>query len=146
MYNPAGAFLPPAQHAIESDFRRELQRRYGVAFNTLYALTNVPIGRFKEFLEASGNYDRYLQKLVSAYNPGAAAGVMCRYTLSVGWDGTLYDCDFNQMLDVTVDHGAPAHIRDFSAAMLNRRRIVTGQHCYACTAGAGSSCTGASIK
>jgi radical SAM/Cys-rich protein len=146
VYNPAGAFLPPAQHAIESDFRRELQRRYGVAFNTLYALTNVPIGRFKEFLEASGNYERYLQKLVGAYNPGAAAGVMCRYTLSVGWDGTLYDCDFNQMLDVTVDHGAPAHIRDFSAEMLNRRRIVTGQHCYACTAGAGSSCTGASVK
>jgi radical SAM/Cys-rich protein len=145
VYNPAGAFLPPAQHAIEADFRRELQRRYGVAFNALYALTNVPIGRFREFLEASGNYERYMNKLVGAYNPGAAAGVMCRYTLSVGWDGTLYDCDFNQMLDITVDHGAPWHIQDFSAEMLNRRRIVTGQHCYACTAGTGSSCTGASV-
>ncbi len=146
VYNPAGAFLPPSQHAIESDFRRELQRRYEVTFNSLYALTNVPIGRFREFLEASGNYERYMTKLAGAYNPNAASGVMCRYTLSVGWDGTLYDCDFNQMLDVTVDHGAPAHIRDFSEAMLTRRRIVTGQHCYACTAGAGSSCTGTSVK
>ena len=146
VYNPAGAFLPPAQHAIEADFRRELQRRYGVTFNSLYALTNVPIGRFREFLEASGNYERYMAKLAGAYNPSAAAAVMCRNTLSVGWDGTLYDCDFNQMLGMTLDHGAPAHIRDFSVEMLDRRRIVTGQHCYACTAGAGSSCTGASVK
>jgi len=146
VYNPTGAFLPPAQHAIEGDFRRELQRRYEVTFNALYALTNVPIGRFREFLEASGNYERYMTKLAGAYNPNAAAGVMCRYTLSVGWDGTLYDCDFNQMLNIMLDHGAPAHIRDFSMEMLNRRRIVTGQHCYACTAGAGSSCTGASVK
>ena len=146
VYNPAGAFLPPAQHAIEGDFRRELQRRYEVTFNALYALTNVPIGRFREFLEASGNYERYMTKLAGVYNPNAAAGVMCRYTLSVGWDGTLYDCDFNQMLNAMLDHGAPAHIRDFSVEVLNRRRIVTGQHCYACTAGAGSSCTGASVK
>ena len=146
VYNPAGAFLPPAQHAIEADFRRELRRRYGVTFNALYALTNVPIGRFREFLEAGGNYERYMQKLAGAYNPRAAAAVMCRNTLSVGWEGTLYDCDFNQMLDITLDHGTPAHIRDFSIEMLNRRRIVTGQHCYACTAGAGSSCTGANVK
>ena len=145
VYNPVGAFLPPAQQAIEADFKRELHRRYDVMFNSLYALTNVPIGRFREFLEASGNYERYIQKLASAYNPRAAAGVMCRYTLSVGWDGTLYDCDFNQMIELRLDHGAPAHIRDFSIDMLNQRRIRTGQHCYACTAGAGSSCTGASI-
>jgi radical SAM/Cys-rich protein len=146
VFNPAGAFLPPAQHAIEADFRRELRRRYGVEFNSLYALANVPIGRFRDFLDASGNYEPYMQRLVSAYNPVAAAGVMCRYTLSVGWDGALYDCDFNQMLGLETDHGAPAHIRDFSVEMLNHRQIVTGQHCYACTAGGGSSCTGASVR
>jgi radical SAM/Cys-rich protein len=146
VFNPAGAFLPPAQHAIEADFRRELRRRYGIEFNSLYALTNVPIGRFRDFLDASGNYEPYMQRLVQAYNPVAAAGVMCRYTLSIGWEGTLYDCDFNQMLGLETNHGAPAHIRDFSVEMLNRRQIVTGQHCYACTAGGGSSCTGASVK
>jgi radical SAM/Cys-rich protein len=146
VFNPAGAFLPPAQHAIEADFRRELRRRYEIEFNSLYALANVPIGRFRDFLDASGNYEPYMQRLVQAYNPVAAAGVMCRYTLSIGWDGTLYDCDFNQMLGLETNHGAPAHIRDFSVEMLNRRQIVTGQHCYACTAGGGSSCTGASIK
>lgn len=146
VFNPAGAFLPPAQHAIEADFRRELRRRYGIEFNSLYALANVPIGRFRDFLDASGNYEPYMQRLVQAYNPVAAAGVMCRYTLSIGWDGTLYDCDFNQMLGLETNHGAPAHIRDFSVEMLNRRQIVTGQHCYACTAGGGSSCTGASVK
>ena len=146
VFNPAGAFLPPAQHAIEADFRRELKRRHDIEFNSLYALANVPIGRFRDFLKASGNYESYMQRLVSAYNPVAAAGVMCRYTLSVGWDGTLYDCDFNQMLGLETNHGAPAHIRDFSVEMLNRRQIVTGQHCYACTAGGGSSCTGASVK
>jgi hypothetical protein len=87
-----------------------------------------------------------MQRLVNAYNPAAAAGVMCRYTLSVGWDGALYDCDFNQMLGIATDHGAPAHIRDFSLEMLERRQIVTGQHCFACAAGGGSSCTGASVK
>lgn len=146
VFNPAGAFLPPAQHAIEADFRRELRCRYGIEFNSLYALANVPIGRFRDFLDASGNYEPYMQRLVNAYNPVAAAGVMCRYTLSIGWDGTLYDCDFNQMLGLQTDHGAPAHIRDFSVEMLSRRQIVTGQHCYACTAGGGSSCSGASVK
>ena len=146
VFNPAGAFLPPAQHAIEADFRRELRRRYGIEFTSLYALANVPIGRFRDFLDASGNYEPYMQRLVQAYNPVAAAGVMCRYTLSIGWDGTLYDCDFNQMLGIETNHGAPAHIRDFSVEMLDQRQIVTGQHCYACTAGGGSSCTGARVK
>lgn len=146
VFNPSGAFLPPAQHAIEADFRRELRRRYGIEFNSLYALANVPIGRFRDFLNASGNYEPYMQRLVNAYNPVAAAGVMCRYTLSIGWDGALYDCDFNQMLGWMTDHGAPKHIREFSAEMLHQRQIVTGQHCYACTAGGGSSCTGASVK
>jgi radical SAM/Cys-rich protein len=143
VYNPSGAFLPPAQHAIEADFRRELGRRYGIVFNALYTIANMPIGRFQAFLQSSGNYDRYLARLADAYNPSAAANVMCRTSLSVGWDGTLYDCDFNQMLDLTTDHGAPTCLRDFSLEALDRRRIVTGPHCYGCTAGAGSSCRGA---
>jgi len=146
VYSPAGAFLAPSQHAIEADFRRELGRRYGIGFNSLYTMVNMPIGRFAEFLAASGNHDRYMQRLVAAYNPAAAARVMCRDTVSVGWDGTLYDCDFNQMLGLTTDHGSPKHLRDFSLEALNRRRIVTGPHCYGCTAGAGSSCRGASIR
>ena len=146
VYNPVGAFLPGPQRALEADFHRELERRYGVVFHSLYTITNMPINRFLDFLHRSGNYDRYMEKLVNAYNPGAAAGVMCRYTLSVGWDGTLYDCDFNQMLDLPLDHGAPRHIRDFRADQLHRRLIVTGPHCYGCTAGSGSSCGGTTIR
>ena len=149
VYNPVGAFLPPAQQAIEQDFRRELERRHGVRFNSLYTVTNMPISRFLEFLQRTGNYQRYMEKLVNAYNPAAAAGVMCRYTLSVGWDGTLYDCDFNQMLALPVNHGLPRHIRDFAGQplsnLLDRREIVVGQHCYGCTAGSGSSCGGATV-
>ena len=142
VYNPVGAFLPPPQAGIEADFKRELDTRYGIVFNSLYAITNMPISRFLEFLLRTGNYERYMQRLVEAYNPAAAAGVMCRNTLSVGWDGALYDCDFNQMLDLTVGFGAPIHIRDFALGTLDARRIVTGQHCYGCTAGSGSSCSG----
>jgi radical SAM/Cys-rich protein len=140
VYNPVGAFLPPAQHAVEADFRRELGRRYGVEFSSLYTITNMPISRFLEFLLRSGNYERYMDKLANAYNPAAAAGVMCRDTLSVGWDGVLYDCDFNQMLDLPVSGGG--HIRDFRLGELSDRPIVTGEHCYGCTAGSGSSCGG----
>ncbi|MEZ5361162.1 MAG: arsenosugar biosynthesis radical SAM protein ArsS [Bryobacterales bacterium] len=143
VYNPVGAFLPPPQQALERDFKRELSTRYGVAFNSLYTITNMPISRFLEFLMRSGNYERYMQKLVQAFNPAAARGVMCRNTLSVGWDGALYDCDFNQMLDMPVGFGAPAHLEELVAGKLETRRIATGQHCYGCTAGAGSSCGGA---
>ena len=142
VYNPVGAFLPPPQAAIEGDFKRELDKRHGVVFNSLYAITNMPISRFLEFLLRTNNYERYMQRLIQAYNPVAVSGVMCRNTLSVGWDGALYDCDFNQMLDLSVGFGAPAHIRDFMLGKLDSRRIVTGQHCYGCTAGAGSSCGG----
>jgi radical SAM/Cys-rich protein len=145
VYNPVGAFLPPAQHAIEADFRRELLRRHGVLFNSLYTITNMPISRFLEFLVRSGNYDRYMEKLVNAFNPAAAQAVMCRSTLSVGWDGALYDCDFNQMLDLKVAGSLPQHIRDFRPEALSGRCIVLGQHCYGCTAGAGSSCGGATV-
>lgn len=143
VYNPVGAFLPPKQEAIESQFRKELAQRYGVTFTHLYTIANMPISRFLEFLVESGNYDGYMERLATAFNPAAAAGVMCRYTLSVGWDGTLYDCDFNQMLDLPVDGRVPQHIRDFDPARLDHRQIVTRNHCYGCTAGSGSSCGGA---
>lgn len=141
--NPVGAFLPPSQKGMEDLFRRRLARNHGVIFNNLYAIANMPISRFLEFLLTTGNYEEYMQRLVQAFNPAAAERVMCRYTLSVGWDGTLYDCDFNQMLDLPVAYGAPRHIRDFDPEALNARRIVTGNHCYGCTAGSGSSCAGA---
>ena len=140
--NPVGAFLPPKQETIEAQFRKELRTRHGIVFNHLYTITNMPISRFLEFLLESGNYEQYMERLANAFNPAAAAGVMCRYTISVGWDGTLYDCDFNQMLDLPVGHGAPAHIRDFDSVLLNQRQITTRNHCYGCTAGAGSSCGG----
>lgn len=143
VYNPVGAFLPPKQEAIEAQFRRELERVHGVVFNHLYTITNMPISRFLEFLIESGNYEGYMERLANAFNSAAASGVMCRSMISVGWDGTLYDCDFNQMLDLPVAFGAPRHIRDFDPRRLGTRRIVTGNHCYGCTAGAGSSCGGA---
>ena len=141
--NPVGAFLPPKQNGIETLFRRELAGRHHVTFNHLYTITNMPISRFLEFLLESGNYAAYMERLANAFNPSAAAGVMCRYTLSVGWDGTLYDCDFNQMLDLPVTPHAPRHLRDFDPTRLHERQIVTQNHCYGCTAGAGSSCGGA---
>jgi radical SAM/Cys-rich protein len=142
VYNPVGAFLPPQQNAIEAQFKKELRTRYDIEFNRLYTITNMPISRFLEFLVESGNYDQYMTRLANAFNPAAAAGVMCRYTLSVGWDGKLYDCDFNQMLELPVDHGAPSHIREFDPMQLHYRQIVTRNHCYGCTAGSGSSCSG----
>ena len=143
VHNPVGAFLPPKQEAIEMQFRKELRSKHGIEFNHLYTITNMPISRFLEFLIETGNYEGYMHRLAQAFNPVAASGVMCRYTLSVGWNGTLYDCDFNQMLDLPVTQGAPRHIRDFNLADLQQRAIVTRNHCYGCTAGAGSSCGGA---
>ncbi len=145
VYNPAGAFLPPSQSGIEADFKRELFHRYGIQFNHLYTIANMPIGRFLDLLVRASNYESYMQRLISAYNPEASAGVMCRYTLSVGWDGSLYDCDFNQMLELNCNHGAPDHINHFNFDKLKTRQIVTGLHCYGCTAGAGSSCGGAVV-
>lgn len=146
VYNPTGAFLPPRQAAIEPEFRRELQKRYEVVFNHLFVITNMPINRFLEFLLRTEQYEAYMERLVAAYNPAAAAGVMCRTTLSVGWDGRLYDCDFNQMLELPVNSDQPQHIDQFDANRLAQRSIVTGLHCYGCTAGAGSSCTGAVVR
>jgi len=145
VYNPAGAFLPPSQKALEADYKREMLKRYGVVYNNLFTIANMPIGRFLNYLRASQNYDAYMQKLTSNYNPNAASQVMCRYTLSVGWDGSLYDCDFNQMLGMKVNHGAPSNIKAFDITRLCKRQIVTGIHCYGCTAGGGSSCGGAVV-
>jgi radical SAM/Cys-rich protein len=141
--NPVGAFLPAGQASLEAEWKRELLRNHGIRFDALYALTNMPISRYLEWLQDSGNLEAYLQRLVAAFNPAAAAGVMCRNTLSVGWDGRLYDCDFNQMLELGLEGGAPQHIRDFDPEALARRHIVVGRHCFGCTAGAGSSCGGA---
>jgi radical SAM/Cys-rich protein len=141
--NPVGTFLPGSQKALEAEWKRQLLRLYGIEFNALYTITNMPIARFLEFLEETGQLGEYLERLVTAFNPAAAAGVMCRNTLSVGWDGTLYDCDFNQMLELPVDARSPRTIFDFDLEALARREIVLGTHCFGCTAGAGSSCGGA---
>ena len=141
--NPVGAYLPGNQAALEADWKRQLKRSYDIDFDRLYTITNMPISRFLEYLVDSGNLEAYMERLVNAYNPRAAAGVMCRNTLSVGWDGTLYDCDFNQMLELPVAPESPPTIFDFDLQGLERRRIVTGTHCFGCTAGAGSSCGGA---
>ncbi len=142
VYNPAGAFLPAPQQTLEGQFRKVLSEEFGIEFNSLFAITNMPVSRYLEFLLRSGNYESYMEKLVSAFNPTAAAGVMCRNTISVGWDGMLYDCDFNQMLELPVQ-AAAQHISGYNAGELNDREIVLRQHCYGCTAGAGSSCGGA---
>jgi radical SAM/Cys-rich protein len=120
-------------------------RRYGIRFNQLHTITNMPIARYLEWLQQSGNLHDYLRRLVDAFNPLAAASVMCRTTLSVGWDGTLHDCDFNQMLDLPVEAAAPQTIFAFDAHALARRTVVVGPHCFGCTAGAGSSCGGATV-
>ena len=145
VYNPAGAFFTPSQKSLEADYKRELLKRYGITFNNLYTITNMPIGRFLNYLNASENYGAYMEKLISGYNPNAASQAMCRHTLSVAWDGSLHDCDFNQMLGMKVNHGAPSNIEEFDLTKLCNRRIATGIHCYGCTAGAGSSCGGAVV-
>ena len=141
--NPVGAFLPGGQASLEAEWKRELDRLHGVRFDALYTITNMPISRFLEWLEVSGNLEAYMERLVNAFNPAAAAGVMCRNMISIGWDGRLYDCDFNQMLDLEVEASAPRHVRDFDLTALERRTIRVDRHCFGCTAGAGSSCGGA---
>ena len=144
--NPVGAGLPAPQACLESEWKRELGRLYGVTFDALYTITNMPINRYLQWLLETGNLEGYMRSLVESFNPEAAHGVMCRSTISVGWDGRLYDCDFNQMLDIEVDGKAPRHVRDFDLAALQRRAIQTNRHCYGCTAGTGSSCTGTTVS
>ncbi|MCC9166818.1 arsenosugar biosynthesis radical SAM (seleno)protein ArsS [Pontibacter harenae] len=146
VYNPSGAFLPSGQQSLEAEFKRRLKNGYDIEFNSLFCITNLPISRYLDYLVNSGNYESYMHKLIDAFNPAAATGVMCRNTISVGWDGYLYDCDFNQMLELKVAQSAPQHIRDFDVAALDERNIVLNQHCYGCTAGAGSSCGGETVK
>ncbi|MEE9372725.1 MAG: arsenosugar biosynthesis radical SAM (seleno)protein ArsS [Saprospiraceae bacterium] len=141
VYNPSGAFLPADQDTLQAEFKRQLKRKYDIVFNLLYCITNLPVNRFLDYLITSGNYGEYMQKLVDAFNPMTVEGLMCRNTISVSWDGYLYDCDFNQMLDLKVSSPG-THLSQFDIATLNGRSIVLNQHCYGCTAGAGSSCGG----
>ena len=143
VYNPGGASLPPPQAALEADYRRELDSRFGIRFTRLLTIANMPIGRFLHDLERQGKADGYMRKLVDAFNPATVDGLMCRHQLHVGWDGTLYDCDFNFALGLPVNPDAPGHISRFDPASFAGRRIATGDHCFGCTAGAGSSCGGA---
>ncbi|MCB1024082.1 MAG: arsenosugar biosynthesis radical SAM protein ArsS [Acidobacteria bacterium] len=142
VYNPVGAFLPPEQSAIEADFKRELKSRYGISFNRLFTITNMPIARYLDWLRRSGNEKTYMNKLVNAFNGQTVEGLMCRNTLSVDWLGNLYDCDFNQMLEIPVAENAPRTIFEFSFEQFSDREIMTNSHCFGCTAGSGSSCGG----
>ena len=141
VYNPSGAFLPGDQASMEKEFKKALLEDFGIDFHNLFAITNLPISRFLDYLIASENYEDYMYSLVEAYNPIAVKNVMCTNTISVSWDGWLYDCDFNQMLELPVNSKVK-HISDYNEAILQNRNIVVSQHCYGCTAGAGSSCQG----
>lgn len=141
VYNPSGAFLPGDQSSMEKDFKKALKEDFNIQFHNLFALTNLPISRFLDYLIASENYEDYMYTLVEAYNPVAVKNVMCTNTLSVSWDGYLYDCDFNQMLELPVN-SMVKHISEYKEELLEGRNIVISQHCYGCTAGAGSSCQG----
>lgn len=143
MHNPAGAYLPGSQQALEHEYKAGLLEHHDIRFNNLFCLTNCPVGRYLEYLIRSDNFADYMHALQKGFNPSAAGRAMCRTTLSVGWDGTLYDCDFNQMLGLAVDHGAPSHLDHFDYDALADREIIINNHCYSCTAGAGSSCQGA---
>lgn len=143
VYNPGGAFLPPGQTALEADYRRELLARHGLTFNRLLTIANMPLGRFAAGLRRDGQEAEYWALLRASFNPATLDGLMCRRQVNVGWDGALYDCDFNMVLGLRVNHAAPGHIRDFDAGLLRGRTVLTGPHCLACTAGCGSSCGGA---
>jgi radical SAM/Cys-rich protein len=139
VYNPQGMFLAPAQGTLEAEYRRELGERFGVSFTRLYTFTNMPVGRFREFLVRTGNLEKYTSTLSCAFNPLALDGIMCRHLLNVGWDGRLFDCDFNQVLGLGVDPDKSQHIRDFDHDALAHRRITVDDHCFGCTAGQGST-------
>ncbi|MDC1279378.1 arsenosugar biosynthesis radical SAM protein ArsS [bacterium] len=141
VYNPSGAFLPGDQKALELDFKKALKEDFDIEFNQLFSITNLPISRFLDYLLASENYEEYMYSLVEAFNPMAVENVMCTNTISVSWEGFLFDCDFNQMLGLKVDASA-THISEFNTDILSDRNIRLSQHCYGCTAGAGSSCQG----
>src|SRR4029453_2383490 len=145
VYNPVGAFLPPSQDELQADYKRELKKHFGIEFNKLYALSNLPIGRFASYLRHSGKLEEYMELLIHAFNPATISGLMCRNTVSIGWRGEVYDCDFNQQLGMqwSGNRGAKLFLWDIDPDSLEDREIMTGDHCFGCTAGAGSSCGGA---
>jgi radical SAM/Cys-rich protein len=146
VHNPVGEFLPPPQAELETDYKRELKKHFGVIFNRLYALANLPIGRFASYLRHNNKLDDYMELLVTAFNPATIDGLMCRNTISVGWRGELYDCDFNQQLGMQWSSNGgskPLFLWDIDSDLLEDREIMTGDHCFGCTAGAGSTCGGA---
>jgi len=145
VHNPVGSYLPGSQKALAAQYKKILKEDYNIVFNDLYTITNVPVGRYLDYLVNSDNLYDYMSELSKSYNHRAAENVMCKTTLSVGWDGILYDCDFNQMLEMPVQCNGIKHINDFDFNNLQKREIVTGNHCYGCTAGAGSSCQGETI-
>ncbi len=146
VYNPSGCFLPGNQLALEVEFKKRLKNDFDIEFNHLFCITNMPINRYLDYLIESDNYESYMKTLVNSFNLNAAKGVMCRNTISIGWDGALYDCDFNQMLNLKLEKSTPQHINKFSLEALEKRSIVTGPHCYGCTAGSGSSCSGHTVN
>ena len=142
VYNPGGPFLPPPQQALETDYKRELAKRFGLVFNNLITITNMPIGRFIAKLEKQHKDIEYRNLLQNTFNPLTLENLMCRHQVSIGWEGSLYDCDFNLALGIGLNYRAPANIRDFDVHAISGRKIMTGNHCFGCTAGCGSSCTG----
>ncbi len=145
VYNPVGAFLPGPQAELETDYKRELKKHFGIVFGKLYTLTNLPIARFAAYLRHNNKLDEYMQLLVGAFNPATIDGLMCRNTISVGWRGEVYDCDFNQQLDMQWESGRGLFLWDIDPSRIDNREIMTGDHCFGCTAGAGSSCGGAIV-
>ena len=145
VYNPVGAFLPGPQAELEADYKRELKGHFGIVFNKLYTITNLPIGRFASYLRHNGKLGEYMDLLISAFNPATIEGLMCRNTISVSWRGEVYDCDFNQQLGMQWENGAPLFLWDVDPDKMDNRQIMTGEHCFGCGAGAGSSCGGAIV-
>jgi radical SAM/Cys-rich protein len=148
VYNPVGPFLPPLQEKLEEDYKRELRERFGIVFNRLYCLSNMPITRYEAHLKLRGEYDGYMQLLADNFNPATIDQVMCRNLVSIGWEGSVYDCDFNQMLELPIrdSAGKPLAIESLSLDQVEDQDIIIGNHCYACTAGSGSSCGGALVS
>lgn len=147
VYNPGGDFVPGSQQGLEVAYKTELSANYGITFNHLFTITNAPIGRFREHLEAAGHFADYLQLLAGRFNPEAAGNIMCRTLVSVDWQGKVYNCDFNQALQmpITADNGAEITIAELDDEIMNGKKILLSQHCYCCTAGEGSSCTGSLV-
>ncbi len=143
VYNPVGAFLPGPQAELEANYKRELKKHFGIVFNNLYTITNLPIARFAAYLRHNNKLEEYMQLLIDNFNPATIDGLMCRNTISVGWRGEVYDCDFNQQLGMQWENGKRFFLWDVDPDKIDNREIMTGDHCFGCTAGAGSTCGGA---